>query len=413
MAINRRVFLHTSITSALISFFDLPKTSADVLAKPNFGGRLLTLGAYGEVFRTEDTYTQKSRLSILTELDLSSGKYRQLKLELVDGHQVVPLDSSRLLCVPYLGPTAQIVDMTSLTVTGQLSAAEGFLFAGHAIKLNNLIYLPSKSNDSDSKNLKNGQIHIFEISSNKLVKCGDSGGIWPHDLVFLPGEEMLVVGHTGTNGPASPDQLYLYSNKKSCLTVLNAKSLDVQKIIKTPGLSPSHLAVDPAGQIYSTSVQWVRFNNDGFKFVSRDFDEKQHVFRLAHSEYEEKRLSTPEPVLVVNANSGKMVRILKDPNLQRRPVAIVYHPVAKSIFITFSHSDTLFKINCNNLTTEIVSAFELGISEIRGLYPIQNSSLLAVGGKFRGVALINALDLSVHKRYDVPLFYSTHLTHLV
>lgn len=409
MRIDRRKFLSISAIGALSTKINYAKASQVDKKSTEIDSKIYTLGAYGDLSSVTGEKYKGDLKSVLTEISIPSGEYRQCILPLTYGHQVIAIGPKKILCIPYLGPTALIVDLDTLKTIGKLSAKKNFLFAGHGIVHGSNLYMPSKADTNNSKDLSEGIVEIFDIDSGRSIFSRASGGIWPHDLSFAKEGTQIVVGHTGENAKSDSGGSYLYGNSRSCLTVLDSNNLKVLKKIECPRASLSHLALDKSGKVYATSVQWLRFDPQGLGVASAGFGEKGHIFRISDGEYEEQMLSSPEPVIVFDLDKGELRRISTN-RKNRRAVAIVNHLELNCIFVAYSHSDILLRINCDSNKTDFMTAFDMGLTEIRGLHPIAGTNNLIVGSKFRGLAVVDGKNMKTVRRIDIPLFYSTHLT---
>ncbi len=121
----------------------------------------------------------------------------------------------------------------------------------------------------------------------------------------------------------------------------------------------------------------------------------------------ENKLGGPSPILTfdVAAKARRSFLIAR----QRRPQSIVYHPGVAAWFVTYPISDTVARLGVDG-TALLRSAFDLGLSYVRGVCVAPDGKSIYVSGQYRGLACVNAESLAVEARNDVQLFDAIHLS---
>lgn len=397
---NRRDFIKYSSATLPAFFFSESKTSTKAIL-PSHKICFLGSESWRDAFGTN--YQPNQASSTYTELNVPDGKLEQVILPIENGHSISSISDSntQILMCPYLGSRSLVYDRDKKKIVKIFHASENFLFSGHSCTSENFIFMPMKHQLFTDNNKNEGKVLVLEKKSLKKIDEISSHGIWPHDIAFF--DETLAITHTGANGPLTIPKKFQYDNVSSNLVLI--KDNKTHQKFSTSGFSPSHLSYSPASKmIFFNSVQWLNINIENINSF-----EKVESFQFSLSERINKRISNPEPLLVLNLENKKLKTKAIPPSLGRRAVEIITDDSRKCVYATFSHSDVLVMLDWNGDILRSRKGFDLGLSELRAI-DFLGDDYLVVSGKYRGVAIVDRSSLEPILRYDVPNYNNTHLS---
>jgi len=365
-------------------------------------GKLLQVGFGAKRASSQPTGTAPST-SVITEISLHDFAIKQRWVNLPNAHSILTVSGNQQLVLPLDGKAALLVQ-SQATIGEQIAAPNGYLYSGHGLKLDDLVYVTLRKEHATSAT-DTGLIGVLDIPRRRIVQLLNSGAVRPHDLVAIDHGRHLAVSHYG-------DLNYDVSGQTSAnmrepkLVIIAVKSGRILQTLVAPDLgSLTHIAVSDDSIVCGVPLNYFGFDDQGRRGVERTLGAPQ--FEISVAEELEGRLAEPMPIFLFDLASGGLRSVDGVLAKQRRAQSVVYHRASRQFLITYTFSDSLAVVD--DSAVRHVSAFDLGLNYIRGVTPIGDSDLVAVSGGFRGVALLRVSDLQVVKRLDVSLFDSPHV----
>ncbi|KPA23580.1 hypothetical protein shim_01890 [Shimia sp. SK013] len=155
------------------------------------------------------------------------------------------------------GTYAIVLDCSDGSILARLEAPRGRHFYGHGVFSKDGARLYTTENNYESAA---GVIGVWD-AGNGYRRLGEfsSGGVGPHEVLRLPGKEMLVVANGGIHThPESGREKLNLRHMRPNLTYLDGKGTVVQRVQIRDDWhlnSIRHLAVDASGQV-GFAMQW-------------------------------------------------------------------------------------------------------------------------------------------------------------
>lgn len=160
------------------------------------------------------------------------------------GHQMaVSPDGATLFATPRRpGTTAAVVDLRQGTVAATCESSPGRHFYGHAIFSSDGDFLLTTENDYG---LGRGVVAVRDARTLEVVAEFDSGGIGPHELVWLGGGRLAVANGGILTHPSAPRKKLNLGRMAPNVSILEADTgrlIDQAPALDSPA-SLRHLAV--------------------------------------------------------------------------------------------------------------------------------------------------------------------------
>jgi hypothetical protein len=114
-------------------------------------------------------------------------------------------------------------------------------------------------------------------------------------------------------------------------------------------------------------------------------------------------------MLRINPQTGEVKELFTAPETQMRSQSVAANPMSKRVFSTYTHTNTLV-VSDEGGETRAIPAFDLGVLDIRGVATVPNTPYILLAGQKRGLSLVDARTLQPVRRYDIPIFFSPHLS---
>lgn len=162
------------------------------------------------------------------------------------GHTVEIAPDRRLLAFIDRKPGAAIALLAADgTVRHRIAATDGWHFDGHAVfSSDGALLHATESRDGDQA----GRIAVFRCSDGTRQRDFSSGGIEPHELIWVVPDRLLAIGNGGL-----VDRLASEGEAESSLALIDAESGSVQTVRRLDedlvSLSIRHLARTAEGEI--------------------------------------------------------------------------------------------------------------------------------------------------------------------
>lgn len=392
--LDRRLFLQ----GALLAGLQLTLQQRAVAASQELKGQILGLG-FGAKRLSKQAATGGS---VLTELNLVDGRWRATVLPIELAHTLLSVPGVYDLCLPQDGPSALWLS-PQREVIGRLEAPEGWLFSGHGVVKEGLIYISVRRKEAHSFS-DHGRIAVVEVKTRRMLGFFDSGGVRPHDMALRG--QTLCVSHYGD---INYDKAGVNAGnlRQARLVSLDCQTGRVLQTIDTPDFgSLTHFAWGREDSICAVPLRYYQLDAAGMRAVEQDLGGAE--FEVSLVDELEARLAAPMPIVMIDRKKSKFQLLQGALPKQRRAQSVVYHAASDRYFITYSCSDSLAIVDGSGVRH--VSAGQLGLNFLRGLACLGDSPFLAVSGEFHGLAIIDARSLEVVRRYDVPWCDNAHLS---
>ncbi len=274
---SRREFLKYSGTLALGNFL-VQSPFALANAKTKSTNNYWILSSSGQTYKTKNTETAKSEFGILRAYNWETKERIEINIPFF-GHELLASPKDPHLAVSALkwGEQACLVDLKSKKLLQTIKSPNGTRFFGHCIwsKDAKFIYM-SAQNDLAAK----GEVLVYNGETLKLIEQIDSGGMFPHQLIFLSNQELMILNQS----------TFIEPQKKTASTFGNI-DLEKNKLSKTIGLTQigfSHFIQDQKhNSFYVGGVNNKSETSPGDSILDRLSD------------------SLSSPVEIPNYNSGK------------------------------------------------------------------------------------------------------------
>ena len=412
---SKRHFLKNSVY--LTSLF-LPKTSFSFASPlPGQGKenlKILGLGSSPSVLFLNDDEKKLNGDSVL----FGYGNLRRpinTNIPINAGHSIERLDKGHLVCVPGRGRSGQLVVLNekSFKITEKIDLPKGFGASGHVFndRSRKRLFIPierlgGEINSYDS----NGRLVIYNYRRKIIEKNIDLKGNSPHQVRVLPKKKQIVVSFYGRQGESEPESVFKNSHQDSKLAIIDPNSFKILKEFQVPGNSyVSHFGVDNNDKIYMPLIDYAKMNKQGRIEAKKRLGTKTEYIPLSAFERAEEKISLPESVLVLDTENFKYKKIGDHVAHQRGPQTVYFHERTQQIFISYFVSDYLMVIDTLNGKVRYLSAFDIGVENIRGIYGDGKSREIYISGHRYGVAVIDDSSLILKKKIKGHTYGAAHI----
>jgi hypothetical protein len=356
--------------------------------------------------------------SVLTSLDLKTGKTRHTELTIREGHSVLPLGDGRLACVAHHARESCVVDAAHSHIR-QLAASEGYMFGGHGLILpeRGAFVLPAKRAVQMSAADK-GRFLIYDLKSLAKLDEVEAAGIHPHELRFIPGTREIAVTHYGDIG--APHPFYEHNVVAPELAIYDAGTLKTKRRYAQDGFDAmlTHMSITPDGEAYCVLTQYFSAPPDAtlspaqqqagaLAIVTKVLGHAPDFEILAQG-VAEGRIAMPLPVLRINTQNGAREVLMVERNGQLRSQSVACNQTTSVAAAVYFHSNTLF-VQKPGAEPVLISGKKLGLEKMRGVAEIRGTPFLAVTGSERGAIILDTRSLEVAARYATTNGYAPHV----
>lgn len=340
--------------------------------------------------------------SVLTLLELSTGVATHVALDFPEAHALVDLGAHGWAIVG----NHRVLTLTErdFRVRRRVEAPEGREFGGHAVLLADgarLVVGLRTARSAEESRL--GELAVVDVATGATTGRLASGGYEPHDLRRLA-DGRLVVANYGNKRRAD---LQSYEAFAPTIALFDGVSLSLEKIVPGPSLGAlSHLAEGPRGTLALLPAALATLAPDALASLAQSLGGAPAD--LSPPEILENKIGRPAPILTLELGSESWRSYLVEPAKQRRPQSIAWSPRARAWFVAYPFSDQVARLGVDG-SVRFRSGFELGLAHVRGVAVDPVDGDVFVSGQFRGICRIDAEDLALLARVDVPLFDAVHV----
>lgn len=359
--------------------------------------------------------------SILTDLNLADGTFKQTELNMQDGHAAMPAGDGRILCVSHHKNTSMMLDKNH-AILKTFVAPENYLYGGHGLVLRerNLFVLPMRHAKPVSL-ADTGRIEIYDLTTLEKKDMVDSGGIQPHEIRLIPGHaDEIAVTHYGNL--ATPNDPLEFNIADSKLTILDAASFKPKRHYSQNerNAMTTHMRVDKDGWAYIVFTQYIQYNRlklqPGQDVHAAALAELKRLygqewgFPIPAAADEEKHLAISLPFVRINTQTGETQIIDAGMEHHIRSQSVAYNVATGTAIALYHHSGDLVLHKAGG-APELITAAELGLKDVRGVADIPGTTRIAVCGTYEDVAVMDLPSRKVEAHFTTSNYNSTHIYH--
>ncbi len=397
-------------------------------------GQLLAFGTDGHLY---PGYSGKHRnqVSVLTAVDMGSGKMIQTPLPMGAGHSALAVGDGRIVCVAHHKGKSIVVDGNHKELA-TLRSPNDYVYGGHGLVLPDRGVFVLCMRYEDPKTVDDhGQYEIYDLKTLKLLDRIDSGGLHPHEIHIIPGTDELIATHYGDIFVRKPP--YTHNTVETKLTVYDAKTMKVKRHYLQPefGAMVTHMNVTKDKDAYFVMTQYIEgsskrrakksANGGSIESVAEAHDnaliqadmelEKvlghKREFAIPYEAAQELKIPLPLPFVRVNTQTGERKVMLTSEANQLRSQSVGYNEMTNTAIGIYYHSDTAILHQPGKDQAEVLNAADIGIAELRGVADIPGTSCVGFVAAHRGMVVYDLAGKQVVARYPYQYFDTVHLSY--
>ncbi|MDR3613461.1 MAG: DUF1513 domain-containing protein [Candidatus Obscuribacterales bacterium] len=420
--------------------------------KPNLNGSLYAFGTDGHLFPGY-TGQDHNHVSVLTSIDIKSGKSKQTPLPMGQGHSAMGLGDGRILCVAHHDSKSMLVSDNHKEIASFISP-DNYVYGGHGLVLpEHGVFLMCMRNKNPKTLTDHGRFEIYDLKTLKLVERIDSGGLHPHEIHVIPGTDELIVTHYGDI--YTPNPPYAHHVIEPKLTVYDAKTFKVKRhFVQDYNALLTHMSVSKDGYAYFVLTQYIeeagwkksrskhlqaapageevsmemsremapkpQESMPGVKtadIVLSELEKKMESITGCKRDYpipyeaaRELKLPVPLPFVRVNTKTGERDVFMTGDGNHLRSQSVGYNTSTDTALGIYYHADTAI-LHRNGGQPEVLSAGEVGLSEMRGVADIPGTSYVGLVAAHRGLVIYDLAKKEVVQRFPYQYFDTVHLSY--
>lgn len=414
-------------------------------------GTLLALGTDGHLF---PGYTARdhNKVSVLTSVNMATGKAKQTALPMGAGHQAMGLGDGRILCVAHHKGKSIAVDENHKELK-QFNAPEEYVYGGHGLVLPDRgVFIMCMRYKNPQELSDHGKLEVYDLKTLELLDRFDSGGLHPHEIHIIPGTDELITTHYGD--VYRPNPPYTHNVIEPKLTILDAKTLQVKRHFKQDyNAMVTHMNVSDDGWAYYVMTQYVEPEGK-YKKLRRakeavtpageevspsmeqemapklaapgprpgsydaallEVDEElekiighKREFAIPYEAAKELKLPVPLPFVRVNVKTGEKEVFMTGESNHLRSQSVAYHSKTGTAMGIYYHADTAI-LHKTGQKPEVLQAGDVGLSEMRGGADIPGTPYIGLVAAHRGLVVYDMEKREVVERFPYQYFDTVHL----
>lgn len=429
MSPSRRDFLGlaaTALSAAALGGCQAgPDSSQAKASKAKLTGQLITVGTDGHLMPGY-TKNRRNEISVLTSVDMKSGKALQTPLEMAAGHSALPLGDGRVVCVSHHKETSMVVDEKH-NVLATFKTPKDYLYGGHGLLLpgQDKFILCTRFRRPMS-GFDHGRYEVYDMKTLKQLDRIDSGGLHPHEIQEIPGTDELIATHYGDDYAKMPPFAHNLIEPK--LTVYDAKTLQVKRHYVQPGYHAmvTHMRVTKDKNAYFVLTQYIdgaivptpkdsqgkkikttalsRADAELEKFLGHKRD-----FPIPYEAAQELMIPLPLPFVCLNTQTGEKKDLMTGEANHLRSQSVGYNEKTNTAIGIFYHSDTAI-LHRPGEDAQVLKAGDIGLSELRGVADIPGTSCVGLVAAHRGLIVYDLDSKEVVMRFPHQYFDTVHLS---
>ncbi len=371
-------------------------------------GRVLGFGiASGDIQARFATADRSLPSSVLIDIDLSTGQTRHTPLSVAEGHEPVLLADAQLVCVSDGGERILFIDAATHAITETVRCEPGFEYSGHARMVDEHLVVTVRERGQGKMR---GRLDVFSPATRKRIRSVDTGGHVPHEIVLLEDHDEIAISHYGHfGGEHFQREPFYWDIKEAAVTFLDRHSLAFKRrfVYERP-LALTHMRRAKTGELYVVAAQYVRNNPAGLSALA-EAGQLGAEFEVGALEHRTRRIGVPGPVVVVDPEAGIVDELMPEPVQHRKQQSLAVHEQSGHVFVTFTYSDQVMRIDPVTKATTYIAAADLGLSAPCGVVDLVGTPFVAISGRTSGLAVIDAATAQVVRDYPAEMFSNVHL----
>ncbi|MCB1614459.1 MAG: hypothetical protein KDI30_00455 [Pseudomonadales bacterium] len=340
---------------------------------------------------------QKGNGSTLIHLDLNKGFTRyHLLPDYHSGHSLIEIDPDNFYCTPYSGkqPSPCLFLDSAFNITARIDAPEGFAFGGHSALLPDGKTIFGCFNPTNRFKQNTGIAYLVDTATKKLVKTFNTPLLHAHDMIVSIDQQHIIVSDDGTvEGPIDSNSPFSEIIQDPAVYFFNCNTLEIDKKVQH-GHNGSfvHIDQDQDGSIYGAIEQFIYADAKPELYLEPLLHEKTAAYIASYNKGGE--IPLPSPMVRISASDKRAESISAQLEYHTNPFDIKFNTNSGYLVNVFVDSNTLVRYNPRNGKSDYFSTTDYGISKPFGLANLGNTSLMALSGFDRGIAVFDTNDMS-------------------
>lgn len=354
-----------------------------------------------------DSMKGSKAASVLIDLDLASGESRLHPYRVVEGHEPLLVDDGLLVCVSDGGTTLLFIDPRSHELLSTLPAVEGVEYSGHARLIDGRLLVTTRARGAGKMR---GHLDVIDPSRRTRIESVPTGGHVPHEVLLLDELDELAISHYGHfGGPHFQREPFFWDIREPAVTFLDRTTLAVKRrFVYEKPFALTHMRRGANGMLYIAGAQYVRNTPQGLAEV----DNLGAGFEPSPLEASAGRIGVPGPVVVLDPRRGFVDELMDEPLHHRKQQSVGLHSASGQIFVTFTYSDRVLRIDPSSGNTRYFAASDLGVAAPCGVVDIPGSPYVGISGRDAGLCILDARTGRVERTYEIEMFSNVHLGYL-
>lgn len=381
-----------------------PATDASALT-----GRVLGFGIASQAIQSRFAQADRSRpSSVVIEVDLGTGFVRHRPLPVTEGHEPVLLAGGELVCVSDGGQAMLFIDPSTHAISKTIRCDPGFEYSGHARVVDDRLVVTVRQRGTGKMR---GRLDVFSMETRARTDSVDTGGHVPHEIVVLEDRDEIAISHYGHfGGDHFQREPFFWDIREAAVSFLDRRTLAVKRrfVYERP-LALTHMRRASSGKLYVVAAQYVRNNPAGFAAIAADGSGLGPRFVPAGPEKRDQRISMPGPVVVVDPDAGIVEELMPEPQYHRKQQSLAVHAQTGQVFVTFTDSDRVMRIDPGSHAASYIAAADLELSAPCGVVDITGTPYVAVSGRSSDLVIVDAATGVLVRSYPAEMFSNVHL----
>lgn len=374
------------------------------------GGRILGLTTTGNEAGTGGDTSE------LLSLDLASGEHRLAALdEYRLGHSLVALPDGGFFAVPYGEEQNPCLFLApDFSITGEFFAPRGHGFGGHAVLLPDNQTLFTHFNISGDKRGRTardtGQLCLIDVATRQVVQASPSAILHGHDIIVTRDRRTVIIADDGNiESPVPINHPYGVISHKPALHLYDAITLAKRDTIDLPingGLV--HIEEGADGRVYGGAEQFVYRDAAGTAILESIIGEQTDAYLagITDEQYQEE-VPLPGPLVGIDLDNHTVSSTTRIEHSD--PFDMRLNLQSGLLFSVFSTSDQLARYDAGTMSWSYFSTKDFGVEEPFGLIELPGTTLMAVNGYEAGIAVFDAVTMTLVRHFDIPTYGMKHM----
>lgn len=376
-------------------------------AESDINGRIIGL-------TTLDENGASWRRSELLSLDLASGEMRMSSLGRYRvGHSLIRLPGGGYFAVPYGDDRDPCLFLDEdFQVMDRLFAPEGHGFGGHALLLpdNKTLFTHFNYEGGEQGANDTGTIALVDIATRQVVHRAPSAILHAHHIILSRDGTTVILSDDGDILTPFPENSpYSVIPYRPSLHLFNANNAEFMRTVdlRTNG-GFVHIEEGMDGRIYGGIEQFVFRNEVGIRELRKQLGGETDAFvaRFDPEAFPEE-IPLPGPLVGMDLASGQVTSSMSLDHLD--PFDIRLNQATGLLLCVYTTSNMLARYDWDAAAWTYFSTGAFGINEPYGLIEIPGTSLMALNGYRRGIAVFDVRTMNLERYFDVPTHGLKHM----